>query len=172
MYLIIIKNGHVSVKKYSNSDEFEMLTKNGEEQFQYSPDSFFDWFIDTIAYSSESLSFLVFSDDENLSFNIPEKIVPDEKNNFDNLDFPIRTIKNLKFALAIPPIDSFKEAFDEQNHFLPKTLREKKIVRQADHSVSYDSSEKDTKDDSGLKTKRTFQEYCKKVTAKYMNSNK
>jgi hypothetical protein len=143
MYLIIIEKGLATVKKYSNSGEFEVLTNNGEEQFQYSAETFFDWFLETIAYSSEKLSFLVFSDDESFDFSTPETINLDSENYFDKIDFSIKTIKSLQRAIAMPPIYLFDEAFKDESYFLSKVMREKSNISNAQPLSVEDSPQND-----------------------------
>ena len=112
-FLIILAENQISVSECSDG-EYNPLKREGEEKQPYDRVTFWQWFQKKLDYSSEALSFVVISDEED--FSIPDDIVLSDVNHFQTdtlctkklqqhtkkykvISFPL--IKNLKQPLPV-----------------------------------------------------------------------
>lgn len=104
-FLIVLIDGKVSVS-YCEDGEIVVLKNEGEEEWEFDENEFWEWFKEKIDYSNEELSFVVVSDRD---FKIDKSIKLNKINAFEKDELCKEKIKsiNLKYPLATFPSINF-----------------------------------------------------------------
>ena len=101
-YLIIYKEGYISIYEYN--EEFEILKYNGEEKQKFEFSQFWEWWREKVEYTNQKISFVVLTDKE--EFKLPDFIslsdeivfLEEDLSNFLDVSLKVLTFPKIDFS--------------------------------------------------------------------------